>query len=178
MFQIITYARSWGKQLGLTKNQNKMNNTIAMEKVAAMEKDLAVLKNEILKGTTRKGSNAMEWLKTWEDAAEYKSIDPVRSLPYPKPDSLFEEAINATFKLWIIQDILNDGWMADYSNENEYKYYPWFRFNGSAFVFVGSDCDGSVTGAGCGPRLCLKTRELSNYFGQQFIELHNQVLIK
>src|SRR4051812_10149558 len=74
-------------------------------------------------------------LKTWDDACEIKGIDPIKSLPYPKPKDEFEEALNAIAQMFIITDLLCEGWVADWSNTNQYKYMPYFKYNGSGFGF-------------------------------------------
>lgn len=106
----------------------------------------------------------------------------------------------AFLKLRIITAALNQGWSPDWTNDDEYKYYPWFCIytedeyndlddddkerccrvvgrsgsNASAFgglVYALASNASSYSYAGSGSRLAFKTRELALYAGNQFIEL-------
>ena len=64
-------------------------------------------------------------------------------------------------------------------NDNEYKYFPWFDMDNSSsagrFSFLDSDLLGSHSAVGS--RLCFKSRELSNYAGNQFEDIYRKVFI-
>lgn len=78
-------------------------------------------------------------------------------------------------KLNIIARALNEGWTPDWSNSNEYKYYPWMEYSvGSGFSFYAYDFD--HTNAHIGSRLCFKSRELAEYAGKQFKDIYNDFL--
>lgn len=70
---------------------------------------------------------------------------------------------------------LNEGWVPDWSNSKEVKYYPWFEMGGSSgFRFDGCDSWGSASGVGS--RLCFKSRELAEYAGKQFTDVYKQFM--
>lgn len=119
-------------------------------------------------------------LKTWEDACNIKGIDPVKSLPYPKEKDKFEAAMNGIFQMFIITELLCEGWEADYANTNQYKWYPYFKYQNktSGFGFDGSGCDVVYTDAGSGARLVYPTEQMANYSGKQFISIYNKFLTK
>ena len=125
-----------------------------------------------------KPENAMEKIKSFEDACKVKKYNPKTILPYPKPQNEDEEALNAVRMQWIICDALRGDWTPDFANEDQYKYYPWFRWNeaGGGFGFGASGCGSTDACSGIGSRLCFPTSAMSDYFGKQFIELHRQVL--
>lgn len=117
-------------------------------------------------------------IKTWEDAAAEKGIDPVKSLPFQKPANTREEAANAFFQLDVIAEVLGEGVVLDWGNGDQYKYYPYFyeykpsagfRFGDSAYSWTHSIADGGV-------RLCLPTPKLAEYFGKQFLPIWNKFL--
>lgn len=120
-------------------------------------------------------------LKTWEDACEIKGIHPIDSLPYPNTDEDddnfdFEEAINGTFQMFIIVDLLCEGWKPDYTNTSQYKYYPYFKYSDSGFGFT---CSLYVfVNAIVGARLVFPTRELAEYSAKQFKDIYNKFLTK
>lgn len=82
-------------------------------------------------------------------------------------------------KILIIAEVLRNGWKADYNNDRQPKWRPWFEWNNKAsgFAFSGSLCAYARTLAHSGSRLCQETEDMSDYFGTQFIDLHNEFLI-
>lgn len=119
----------------------------------------------------------MDRIKTYEDACDELDISPLDE------DKLMELSLTkhdiAYQKLVTIIKALNEGWVPDVCNSNIYRWYPWFRPNGSpsSFAFVASDCDYSVATAGSGSRLCLKSKELSYYCGKQFLNLWKEFIL-
>lgn len=105
----------------------------------------------------------------------------------------------AYIQLKTIIEALNEGWKPQLT-EDEYRWYPWFYLytkeeierksktdlkrqrglllGGSAyagancgFASVNSNNTPSYTSARIGSRLCLKSEELADYCGKQFIEI-------
>jgi hypothetical protein len=63
----------------------------------------------------------------------------------------------------------NEGWVPDWTNSGEYKYYPWFKMGSSSGVGFSSDgFDDWRTLSGVGSRLCFKTADLAKYAGKLF----------
>ena len=72
-----------------------------------------------------------------------------------------------------------DGFVPDFSNWNQAKWYPWFGYNKDAAEFA---CTGSLNApstahASSGSRLCFKTSERAAQFGKQFADLYNKVFL-
>lgn len=82
-------------------------------------------------------------------------------------------------KLTLIIEALNEGWKADVCDANVRRWYPWFEPNGSpsSFAFRDSDSGFAFAFAGCGSRLCYKTRELAEYSAKQFIDIWKYIQI-
>ena len=105
----------------------------------------------------------------------------------------------AYIQLKTIIEALNEGWKPQLT-EDEYRWYPWFylytkeeikrkskadlkrqrglllgghALNGAycGFAYVYSNGTPSGTNARIGSRLCLKSEELADYCGRQFIEI-------
>lgn len=77
-------------------------------------------------------------VKSFEDACKEKGIIPESILPYSSPANDMQEGLNAYAKMFLIAEVLNDGWEPDWNNSSEYKYYPWFDMrtsSGSRFSF-------------------------------------------
>jgi len=116
-----------------------------------------------------------------------KSIDDaVKELGYNDPDVvdyLKLEAAGITSHvlynqmLVVIIKALNEGDVPDWSNGEWDKWYPWFDFDSSSsagrFSFHVSADLGSHSDVGS--RLCLKSKELSDYVATQFLDIYKKV---
>ncbi|MCI7070007.1 MAG: hypothetical protein MR982_03365 [Bacteroides pyogenes] len=91
------------------------------------------------------------------------------------------KALVALNELFTIAEAWNkaDNFVPDFSDANQYKYYPWFVYDkGSAgFVFAVAASTASYASANIGSRLCFKTRNRAIQFGKQFVGLYNQVFL-
>lgn len=73
----------------------------------------------------------------------------------------------------LVAKALRGDWEPDYEIRSQYKWEPFFYWTpGSGFVFAGSFCVCADASAGSGSRLCFPNKEMSDYFGKQFIEIH------
>lgn len=147
-----------------------------------------------------------ERVKTLEDAISVLCEDHTLVRQY----HLYEQQMNgneedmrdltAFLKLRIITAALNQGWSPDWTNSDEWKYYPWFclytedeyndldaddkkrccrvvgRSNSNAsaiggLVYAFANYASSYSNASSGSRLAFKTRELALYAGKQFVDL-------
>lgn len=120
----------------------------------------------------------MSQIKTYEDACKQLQIDPAALPDVSMLPAKHQKAITAFAKLVIIAEALNGGWIPDWKNDDEYKYYPWFDMNpdadddkaGLGLSYL--DYDYSFSNSIVGSRLCFRTDELARYAGQQFIQLY------
>ena len=91
------------------------------------------------------------------------------------------EALIALNELFTIAQAWNkeDGFVPDFSNRNQWKYFPWFTYNNDAagFVFAGTYYTTTYAYASIGSRLCFKTSERAEQFGRQFEDLYNEVFL-
>ena len=145
-----------------------------------------------------KSKDVTERIKTFEDACnelgEYNKL--VNEYRYVESTNISKD-LAAYLKLRIICAALNEGWEPQFTDD-EYRYYPYLLlykkeevenmdentkkrlglFGGAANL--GSSCgpvaayahsDFGGARADIGSRLCLRTRELAEYCGRQFIDL-------
>lgn len=61
----------------------------------------------------------------------------------------------------------NGNWKADFNNRNQSRYYPYYKYNGSGWVFGGSGCGGCGSGAWAG---IYKNKETSDFVGKTFLK--------
>lgn len=91
------------------------------------------------------------------------------------------KAIIAFNRLCTIAQAWNkeDDFTPDFSNRNQEKWFPWFVYSDDAagFVFANTYATATVAYANFGSRLCFKTSARARQFGEQFIDLWNQVLL-
>jgi hypothetical protein len=121
-----------------------------------------------------KPKNIMEVIKTFSDVLKHLKID--EDWFEENNDGLSGDEI-AYRQVKLIVKTLNEGWVPDWTNSNETKYYPWFKMgssSGSGFscrVCVGWDSHSLF-----GSRLCFKSRDLAEYAGEQFTEIYKKYM--
>lgn len=89
------------------------------------------------------------------------------------------EALIALNRLFTIAEAWNkeDGFIPDFNDANQCKYFPWFVYNKDAAGFVFERTNYLPTYATIGSRLCFKTSERAAQFGKQFEDLYNKVFL-
>ena len=91
------------------------------------------------------------------------------------------EALIALNQLFTIAEAWNkeDGFVPDFSNSGQYKYYPWFVYDKEDGRFVYADANNTTMGtnANFGYRLCFKSYARAEQFGKQFVDLYNKVFL-
>lgn len=91
------------------------------------------------------------------------------------------EALIALNKLFTIAEAWNkeDRFVPDFSDCNQDKWFPWFKYDKDAAGFVCASTDYTPTAAYAtfGSRLCFKTSERAAQFGKQFEDLYNMVFL-
>jgi hypothetical protein len=91
------------------------------------------------------------------------------------------EALDALNKLFTIAQAWNimDGFVPDFSNRGQEKWFPWFTYEKATerFVFSSTVYTPASAFANIGSRLCFKTQERAEQFGKQFADLYNKVFL-
>ena len=99
----------------------------------------------------------------------------------PDINPMHIEALIALNKLFTIAQAWNkeDGFVPDFSDWNQAKWYPWFKYNKDAAGFVSAYTISAPTSAlaSFGSRLCFKSSARAAQFGKQFIDLWNDVFL-
>ena len=91
------------------------------------------------------------------------------------------EALIALNKLFTIAQAWNkeDGFVPDFSDREQEKWFPWFVYDKDAAGFVSAHASNTATTAAAyiGSRLCFKSSARAEQFGKQFADLYNKVLL-
>ena len=92
------------------------------------------------------------------------------------------EALIALNKLFTIAQAWNkeDGFVPDFSDWEQDKWFPWFVYDKDAagFVFVHTYYTSAYAYATFGSRLCFKSSARAAQFGKQFTDLYNKVFLR
>ena len=138
-----------------------------------------------------KPQNPNEQIKSFEDAVRFLGIDELDNEDYlsymqgfPVPilanDEDIIRKINAYAKLITIATAWNkiDGFVEDWEDTSQYKYFTWFEYSRDAAGFVCADASyiSTYADAHFGSRFCFMTSERAKQFGEQFIDLWNDLL--
>ena len=119
-------------------------------------------------------------VKTFEDAlalADEKTREEyLKSVEgFNTPDEI------AYKKLKLITKVINEGWVADYKNFDQRKYFLWggHLYHGALAGLLCASCYSASGDSGVyfGSRLNFKSREIAEYVGRQFIDLWNDYLL-
>lgn len=91
------------------------------------------------------------------------------------------EALIALNKLFTIAQAWNkeDGFLPDFSNPEQAKWFPWFTYGRDAerFVFSSTAYTPASAFANIGSRLCFTSSARAAQFGKQFADLYNKVFL-
>ena len=91
------------------------------------------------------------------------------------------DALIALNKLFTIADAWNkeDGFIPNFSNWEQDKWFPWFKYDKDVAEFVCADTINAATAASAhlGSRLCFKSSARAAQFGRQFADLYNKIFL-
>lgn len=157
----------------LTVTRNKALETFK----GATEEQRAILKT--LLGGEVFEPKITDRVKTFEDACSVVGIsvdDVLVKINDASPFKGIEKQLQAQAKLLVIAQALNQGWLPDWEDEDQEKWYPWFAHRSSGFGFSYTGFGLSRSGTTVGSRLYYATDELATYAGKQFESLYNEML--
>ena len=89
------------------------------------------------------------------------------------------DALIALNELFTIAEAWNkaDGFVPDFSDNDQQKYFPWFKYDKDVAQFVLSVNMTSTYTSAFGARLCFKTAGRAMQFGLRFAGLFNKFLM-
>ena len=90
------------------------------------------------------------------------------------------KALIALNKLFTIAEKWNkeDGFVPDFSNKGQWKYFPWFEYSKESAGFVYATANTASDAHTCiGSRLCFKSESRAEEFGKKYVDLYNEVFL-
>lgn len=91
------------------------------------------------------------------------------------------KALIALNKLFTIAEKWNkeDGFVPDFSNKGQWKYFPWFEYRKEAagFVYAFTSDTASYASASFGSLLCFKSESRAEEFGKKYVDLYNEIFL-
>ncbi len=136
------------------------------------------------KAKTAKQNTSFDYksIKSFEDACAKLALNP-STLPEVSllPEEMRKAIVNV-YKLFIIFKAINNGWIPNWNDFNQYKYFPWLRIQASAalssgfgFSFSTYDCD--IASSGVGSRLCTDSSEKALYIAETFQDEYKEFFL-
>lgn len=118
-------------------------------------------------------------IKSFEDACAKKGISTALPDVSTFPVEMQKHLI-ADYKLTVIRDAINGTWVADWTNWNQWKWYPRHYLPAGAQAGVAarySDSGLGSAGSFSVSRLCCETEENADYFGENFLDIWTDYLL-
>lgn len=116
--------------------------------------------------------NTEKKIASYEDACRVLNIQPINEEVFnifPKED---QRSMLAYHKLTVITRALNNGWKPNWDDQNEWKYYPLFRYVNAGLSVAYTSYAATTTYANLGSRLCFPTSALAKYAAEHFADLY------
>lgn len=111
-------------------------------------------------------------ITSYEDACKVLNIQPINEEvfnAFPKED---QRSMLAYHKLTVITRALNNGWKPNWDDQNEWKYYPLFRYVNAGLSYANTYIAATNAFANIGSRLCFPTSALAKYAAEHFADLY------
>lgn len=167
------------KFMNESKNFDTKTTNEALKRLDALDKESAAIR-ELISTPNRvilSSDEIMKLIKSYEDACEHQNLKPltIENFRHELPED--QEAAFAYHQMVIIYRAINQKRKPNYNDPNEYRYWPWMKWDklASGFGFVGTSYGDSITNTGVGARLCCFSAEHAKYIGTQFQTIINRL---
>ena len=153
----------------MDKKQARVEKEVLQKKMAELDKIIEKPDAESDKITSR--------IKTMKDVYKIVGVDTKKDLPdVSRCLDRLKKTVLLGYDLMLLCDVLNEGWVADPTNHNEYRHTPWVEImvdksKPSGFGFSGSGYNYWSTYTDVAARLSLRNAELAMFVIKQFPDL-------
>lgn len=117
----------------------------------------------------------MDKIKNFDDILNIAGKTLEEVIPYKNPKTKTQKSINAYAKLQLVQDVLNEGFVFDFKNSNQYKYFPYFKHEAQG-GWVCYDYGNYGCYSSCAEAAYFKTSELAMFAGKTFLNEYKEFL--
>ena len=170
-----TICEGWKNKLSLILEEQTFNEKIELEESLILQgySEADSKQKKLLEKyfTISVPKNIMERVKNFDDVLKIAGKTEEDILPWKNPKTKQQISQNAFAKIQLISEVLNEGWIPNFNNSSEYKYYPWFEKKSPP---CGSWCLGYVSfyssGGGLGFGCSYKTEQLAKFAANTFIK--------
>lgn len=122
------------------------------------------------------GKLSLTYIDTFKDICYIANVSP-RTFNLPIDSSAQDHRINAYKKIELIAEVLNEGWVPNWADSNENKYYPYFEFDSVAGRFSFYVYHFNSVLSTVGSRLVFKSQKLAEFAGKLFIDIYNEYML-
>ncbi len=129
-----------------------------------------------------KSKKAADYIELSKQFCKANKLVYAKIIAFAKPKNKNQEALNAAAILFEIIDRANkkdnkgSEWIPDWTNYNEYKYYPYFSTSGSGFAFT--DTTYWRTGTSAGSRLCFLELDTAEKIAKKYLSIYEKFMMK
>jgi hypothetical protein len=122
-----------------------------------------------------------ERVKSFEDACDVLEYSTITPMCGQLPDK-YHGPIKIFYMLQVVCEALNEGWVADWNNIDQVKYFPYFKLVDGKLVFLGVAARNSYRALGLAnslivSRLCYNSENIAEYAGREFLELYHNLIV-
>ncbi len=119
--------------------------------------------------------NDKGWIQLFDDFCKEHKLNKLDIIPFTSPKDTKQQSINAFAMLSEIVPIENKGWIPDWNNSNEYKYFPYFDMR-SGFGFSHADCGYWNASTNAGSRLCSKSSLECERIAKKYLPIYEKLI--
>ena len=83
----------------------------------------------------------------------------------------------AAYKLMVVFKAINNGWIPDWANTDQTKWFPWFWVHSSGADFSRSDSHDGYQCTIVGSRLCCDSSDKCQYIADTFEDLYKDFFL-
>ena len=122
----------------------------------------------------KKDGNIKDRIKNFDDVLEELGSSDEDVIDYKVLSSNnVSKFILASLQIKMIVRVLNEGWIPDWTNNSEYKWYPWAYLYKNGELPLGN-CVYYYSNAGCSAHFCFKSEDICKYafktFNKEYFE--------
>lgn len=172
-------CEGWQKKIAEILVEQQINNEIDISEELLLKayneadnKQKKFLEKFFVINTPKK---LLDGIKSFDDILKIGGETLENVIPYSHPKTKRQKRLNAVARIQFAEEILNEGWIPNWKDSSEYKYYPYFEYKvlGGWCFFFSYDCYFSISIA---VPAYFKSKEISDFVGKLLIEDYKEFI--